>query len=209
MEAAKANAPRNRRASTVPAPEPLESREPAGTGGAVPDDGVPVTIELILLGARAGALTFRRLTVPLPRGVEPDALARHTLGDRLDRDAVLHSTSWRFENDRIVITYAVAPDPDPRAGDRLVAEAVAQGSDGRHPHAQPDHAQVATHACRHLAFLMATDAAIAKASRRQPVLWRLIARFTPKVAGELPRGIRRSPSAARPRVRHPRRGDTS
>jgi hypothetical protein len=179
-----------------------ELGEAVGTGDAVPDEGVPVTVELILLGVRAGVLTFRRLAVPLPRGVEPDALARQMID--LGPDAVLHSTSWRFEDDRIVITFAVTPDPDPRAGDRLVAETVARGTDGRHPNAEPDHAQVAAHACRHLAFLMATDAAIAKASRRKANVWRLIARFTPKVAGELPSGVRTSPPAVRPRVRHPR-----
>jgi hypothetical protein len=151
----------------------------------VTESGVPVTVELILLGARDGALTYRRLAVPLARGVEPDATARRTLGGRLGPDGVLHSTSWRFDDGRLVITYAVAPDPDPGAGGRPVADTVAQGADGRHPSAEPDFGEVAAHACRHLAFLLTTDAAVAEASRSRPALWRLISQFSPRVAGEL------------------------
>jgi hypothetical protein len=157
--------------------------------GDVTEAGVPVTVELLLLGARDGELTYRRLAVPLPRGVEPDALARETLGGRLGPGSVLHSTSWRFERGELVITFAVAPDPDPATGGGLladtVADTVAQGADGRHPSAEADHAEVAAHACRHLAFLRATDATVAEASRAQPTVWRLISAFTPRVAGEL------------------------
>jgi hypothetical protein len=151
----------------------------------VTESGVPVTVELMLLGAHDGALTYRRLAVPLPRGVEPDAVARRALGERLGPGSVLHSTSWRFDQDRLVITYAVAPDPDPAAAGRLVADTVARGADGRHPSPEADHSEVAAHACRHLAFLMATDAAVAEASRARPALWRLISEFTPRIAGEL------------------------
>jgi hypothetical protein len=147
--------------------------------------GVPATVELIMLGAHDGSLTYRVLALPLPRGVEPDALARQALGPDLDHHAVLHSTSWRFDLDRLVVTYAVAPDPDPRAGGNLVADTVSRGPDACHPSGEPDQAEVAAHACRHLAFLMSTDPAVAKASRRRPELWRLISRFTPQVAGEL------------------------
>jgi hypothetical protein len=151
----------------------------------VTESGVPVTVELILLGVGDGELTYRRLAVPLPRGVEPDALARQALDGRLGPDSVLHSTSWRFDSDRLVITFAVAPDPDPGRSGRLVADTVAQGADGRHPSPDADHAEVAAHACRHLAFLKETDAAVARTSRAEPTLWRLISEFTPRVAGEL------------------------
>lgn len=40
-------------------------------------------------------------------------MARDLAGLGTDPAALLHSTSWRFRLDKVVLTYAAVPDPDP------------------------------------------------------------------------------------------------
>jgi hypothetical protein len=145
--------------------------------------GPTVYIELILVSVDPDGLTFRTAGCALPDGAEPDQVASD-LGPTSESDALLHSTSWRYEPGRVILTYVVVPDPDPGAKRRPVADDLAQSEDASEG---PDVAlaQVAAHACRHLAFLLATDEEVARAMAGQKDVRRLLRRYVPDVAGRL------------------------
>ncbi|GAA1642349.1 hypothetical protein GCM10009828_083800 [Actinoplanes couchii] len=134
---------------------------------------------------RGARLTYRVSEHRLDGDVHPDEVARRLAGSgQVD---VLHSTSWRFEAGRIVLTYVALPDPDPHdATDLDPATGIVSGDDPLSP--SPAHVErtaVAAHACRHLAFLRHTDPLVAGAALRQPRLWALLDGFRPTVAGAL------------------------
>ncbi|SEH02316.1 hypothetical protein SAMN05444920_125104 [Nonomuraea solani] len=117
------------------------------------------------------------------RGESPDAAARRLSGVAAgDQDTVVHSTSWRHEADgRIVLTYAVCPDPEPwlPAVGVPVLE-IARGEAPATP--SPDRvalANVVAHAVRHLAFLMAEDPVVSRVLSGHP---RLAAALEPVAA---------------------------
>jgi hypothetical protein len=81
---------------------------------------------------------------------------------------VVHSTSWRYEDGRVVLTYVVVVEPPeslPR--DSLVEVAVARTELARGDATRPPEAigvaAVLEHALRHLAWLVGDDPAIAGA----------------------------------------------
>lgn len=150
--------------------------------------GVDVAIETLLLGLHRGRLTYRAAELALADEDHPDAAARRLAGfdDRAPAgDRLLHSTSWRFADGRIVLTYAALPDPDPRTAPALVPPAVAAiGAEALSPSPpHVDRADVVAHACRHLAFLRHTDPVVAAAAVHQPELWELLDAYRPAVAG--------------------------
>lgn len=75
---------------------------------------------------------------------------------------LVHSTSWRFESGRVVLTYVAvvrAPEGDPNenlADERVERADLARG-DAFAPPPQIDVAQVLEHAFRHLAWLVKDD----------------------------------------------------
>jgi hypothetical protein len=159
-----------------------------------------VAVETLLLGAHHGRLTYRVARRDLRDDEHPDTAARRLAGftDRGPSDgAILHSTSWRFAAGQIVLTYAALPDPDP--GSAAVLDPPAEPARGTDPLApsppQVEQADVAAHACRHLAFLHHTDPVVAACSHREPELWKLLDSYRPDVAGRLrpPPGLRSSP----------------
>jgi len=99
----------------------------------------------------------------------------------------LHSTSWRYERGRIVLTYAALPDPEPAACLNPVPPAIRSVSAG--PLAPSPGSvslgDVAAHACRHLAYLRHVDAMVAARTQAAPELWALIDDYVPAVAGLL------------------------
>lgn len=142
-----------------------------------------------MLSAGSGTLRFRTRIAALADGAHPDALAHQLagFGDRRDPASLSHSTSWRFADSRIVLTYVALPDPQPDAATLEVPlDATARGADPLAPTPQEIRpVDVAAHACRHLAFLHRTDPVVAAAAAREPVLWQLVDRFVPGVAGLL------------------------
>jgi len=146
-------------------------------------------VEVLLLSADRDRLAFRARTAG-QGGAAPDVVARRLAGIPAGADAhVLHSTSWRFDGSRIVLTYVALPDPMRQApGRRHVAPDLARGLDTTNPTpVRLSLDEVAAHACRHLAFLRATDAAVADASHAHRYIWELIdANFFPALAGALP-----------------------
>ncbi|MEV6968713.1 hypothetical protein AB0M47_26710 [Hamadaea sp. NPDC051192] len=141
-------------------------------------------VETVLFSAQDGRLRFRTRRAELPHGAHPDALARSLTGLA---DGLLHSTSWRFEGGRVILTYAALPDPDPARTLPLdpsrplpyAADPLAPAS------AVIDVADVAAHACRHLAYLRQTDPVVALAALDDPQLWDLVADSTPAMGGLL------------------------
>jgi hypothetical protein len=161
--------------------------EPPGSAAMIP--GVRALVETVLLSARGGWLCFRTVRRPLGAGEHPDACARSLAGPGV---GLLHSTSWRHTTGGIVLTYVALPDPDLAAPAEPVLDLpAARGPDPLTPSpAIVRPADLAAHACRHLAFLRHTDAQVAGAAAGAAELWDLIDVFTPAVAGLLPAGSR-------------------
>ncbi|MEJ3746155.1 hypothetical protein WEI85_23060 [Actinomycetes bacterium KLBMP 9797] len=156
---------------------------PPGSAAMIP--GVRALVETVLLSARGGQLCFRTARRPLGIGEHPDACARSLAG--LTEGALLHSSSWRYAEGGIVLTYVALPDPDGAAAVLPVPDLPpVRGSDPLTPSppvVRP--VDVAVHACRHLAFLRHTDPTVAANAATE--LWDLIDVFTPAVAGLLTR----------------------
>ncbi|MEV0714383.1 hypothetical protein [Asanoa sp. NPDC050611] len=144
-------------------------------------------VEVVLLSAAEGALRYRTVSAPLPLGPHPDDLALHLSGLTLcTPGATLHSTSWRFAEQAVLLTYAALPDPDPidtlpLAPDRMVIGGAALAPSP--PRVDAD--AVAAHAARHLALLSTTDPVVAAAAAAQPELWDLLAKLPAGLAGAL------------------------
>jgi hypothetical protein len=91
-----------------------------------------------------------------PHDVVVSALRLHGLSSR-----VIHSTSWRLESDRLVLTYLVAlsgPPPSVSGFERVVVRRVELARAG--PYHAPrsiDVGQVVEHGLRHLSWLAADD----------------------------------------------------
>lgn len=155
----------------------------SGFVGKIP--GAPVLVESVLLSARGGRLCFRTVARRLGDGEHPDACARSLAGPGV---VLLHSSSWRYSDGEIVLTYVGLPDPDQAAAVEPVLDPPA--ARGAHPLAPSPpsvhRADVAAHACRHLAFLRHTDAQVAGTVSEAVEVWDLIDAFTPAVAGLLP-----------------------
>lgn len=161
---------------------------PSGSAAMIP--GVRTLVETVLLSARSGQLCFRTASRALGVGRHPDACARSLAGPKV---GLLHSTSWRYTDGGIVLTYAALPDPDPQAPTEPVPDLPpVHGADPLAPSpAVVRPVDVAAHACRHLAFLRHTDPVIAEAAHRASQdLWDLIDVFTPAVAGMFPVEVR-------------------
>jgi hypothetical protein len=94
--------------------------------------------------------------------------------------SVVHSTSWRMENERMILTYAaIVPHPVEHAyleAKRIGRTALARGEATAAP-IVVNIEQVIEHAVRHLAWLVSDDPVIAK----ELVSWRdVLAGFTPE-----------------------------
>ena len=141
----------------------------------------PVNVELLLLGVAGNELTFRVRSVRLAADGCPDPVARALAGfdGATPSGALIHSTSWRAQHHGVVLTYAALPDPSP-AGARLLSPVagIVGSTDLLAPSpAVIGHANVAAHACRHLAFLRQTDPAVAAAAAELPAIWSHIDSF--------------------------------
>jgi hypothetical protein len=105
------------------------------------------------------------LRVGLPASARPGDVVLETLGwyDLIPR--VVHSTSWRHEEGRVVLTYvAVVEPPGSLPADTLARSPVSRTELARGEATAPpsgiDVAQVIEHALRHLSWLVRDDSAI-------------------------------------------------
>jgi len=132
------------------------------------------SLEVLPLGLGANGMVWLKpvhaasLKVGLPLDREPSDAVLDVLGWYDLRAKVVHSTSWRREDARVILTYvAVIEEPDLLPLDSLVVLPVkrtdlARGGATRAPAAIGVDA-VVEHALRHLAWLLREDAAIADA----------------------------------------------
>jgi hypothetical protein len=127
-----------------------------------------VVVEVVLIRLRAGVLHHRFTRRALTRDERPDdaALDLAQVGD----GAVCHSTSWRYQDGRVVLTYAVVPDPQPSRSAAALTEpsVMCSGNPLRPAPADIHDHHVAAHAVRHLAYLADTDPAIAEVAAADP-----------------------------------------
>ncbi len=126
-----------------------------------------VEVEVVLIRLQAGVLHHRFTRRALTAGERPDDAA---LDLARAGDGVCHSTSWRYQDGRVVLTYAVVPDPQPsRPAVALTAPSVMCSGDPLRPTPADVHDHhVAAHAVRHLAYLADTDPAIADVAAADP-----------------------------------------
>jgi hypothetical protein len=149
-------------------------------------DRPPIVVEVLLLSAAEKALRYRQVRRTLPAHEEPDTVAWRACRPRRDNPVLLHSTSWRYDRGRVVLTYVALPDPRPASRNHPIPTDIAEAWNSIRPSPRPSSDQVAAHACRHLAFLARTDDAVASALGRHPQLRRLILQHVPDVAGQRP-----------------------
>jgi hypothetical protein len=146
-----------------------------GTGS-----GPSVVVEVHLLSTHVDGLRYRTVTGPCD-GQHPNRLASELAGfDRAGPDdvsrrsgRVVHSTSWRYDADQLVLTYLALPDPRPALSTSAApSTGPARSDDPCWPTPDPltvDH--VVAHGCEHLALLSRTDPTIAAAADAEPELW--------------------------------------
>jgi hypothetical protein len=175
-------------------PEPPD-REPSGEGGRrdpehasgpVVELGPPISdvpwssdfaqqnLEVLILLLEEGSVAWLKpmhadsLHVGLPVSSSPGDVVIETLGWFGLTPRVVHSTSWRHEEGRLVLTYiAVVEPPSVVPQDTLqrveVARAELARGDATAPPSEIGVEQVVEHALRHLSWLLRDDPAIAEA----------------------------------------------
>lgn len=108
---------------------------------------------------------------------------------------VIHSTSWRYEAGRLILTYlvytgALTPATPAARSVPLGDLALARSGDPTVPHPPqitPHH--VLAHGLRHLRFLAQTDRAVRAALRADPGTLPRLMQLPPALAGSLPAGL--------------------
>jgi hypothetical protein len=137
-------------------------------------DLVAQSLEILPIGLREGELFWLRpvhassLRVGISKSAEPSQIVLEVVAWYSIAARAVHSTSWRFDEDRIVLTYVVAVDPPqhlPPGSLELVPvvrSELARGAATAPPESIAMEA-VLEHAVRHLAWLIRDDPAIATA----------------------------------------------
>jgi hypothetical protein len=135
---------------------------------------VQQSLEVLILALDDGTAVWWKpahadsLHVGLGAASSPGDVVLHTLGSFELEPRVVHSTSWRHDAGRLVLTYVavVEPPTSPPAGslERVpVARADLARGDATAPPSEIAVAQVIEHALRHLSWLVRDDPAIAEA----------------------------------------------
>lgn len=142
-----------------------------------------VAVELIAARILGDEVRFTFRTADCPRTGDPDATARAELATLYPsfwlKRAVVHSTSWRYEDEHVVLAYLGYSDEFdvsllPLAFPLARAEELTRGP-----------ASVAAHAIRHLAFL-AREEPGEYAKHLRPETLAALERVAPDVSGRLP-----------------------
>lgn len=132
-------------------------------------------VEVVGLAASDGVLLYEVSRRRLSPGEPPDVTARRVAPTGVE---VLHSTSWRYEPEGVVVlTYVAAPVPVTPGMRRLVEPSVVCSGDPLVPGPDQMHAHhVVAHGVRHLSDLLDRDPAIsaAAASSARTAFWCLV-----------------------------------
>jgi hypothetical protein len=98
-------------------------------------------------------------------GADPGPVVAAALVSRGLRPSVVHSTSWRHEDGRLVLTYIAVLATEPPAGSGLLTRLLPPGAPARGGATTPPASlhvdEVLHHALRHLAWLQREDPAVA------------------------------------------------
>jgi hypothetical protein len=132
------------------------------------------SLEIFPVGLDGGKLFWLRpvhapsLRVGIPKSAEPSRIVLEVVASYELRARVVHSTSWRYEEGRIVLTYvAVVDPPELLPPDSLESAPIERSALARGPAmAAPESITVGAvleHAVRHLAWLRGDDPAISNA----------------------------------------------
>jgi hypothetical protein len=132
------------------------------------------SLEILAVTLAGGRLSWFKpvhapsLRVGLPRAVEPSDRVLEVIGWYPLLPRVVHSTSWRYEEDRLVLTYLVVVEPavllPPDSLEMVNVERADLDRGGSMaPPGSIALAAVLEHALRHLSWLIRDDPAIAAA----------------------------------------------
>jgi hypothetical protein len=150
---------------------------------------VRVEAEILFARVTGRDLRFQVARFDLARSrADPDEVAREFAETRLrepDALRVVHSTSWRYERGCIVLSYLVYSDRLVFRGRSRRARLDALPSPEEPARDVHDQGRaVASHALRHLAFLVAQDSKEFEA-KLSPVTRRALRRLRPAAAGRV------------------------
>jgi hypothetical protein len=166
--------PRRRRLGAAAIAPLVEAMGPPISAVAWSPQLVAQTLEILAVGLRGHDLFWLKplhaesLRVGLPISGKPGEVVVGVMGWYPLVPRVVHSTSWRHEHGRVILTYvAVVEPPERLAPDSLVELPVARAELARGDALGPPKAigiaAVIEHALRHLSWLIGDDAAIAEA----------------------------------------------
>ena len=134
-----------------------------------------VKVEVILFRLENG-LKWRRIEGSILTYEHPDETALRLSLVSLDWNepyhGMCHSTSWRYDTDHVVLTYAILPDPDLSLPCFPLGNIIAASDDPLRP--SPPHLKqedVAVHALHHIAALSQRDPTVRKQVEKYPELW--------------------------------------
>ncbi len=124
-------------------------------------------VEVVLLATDdEGVLAWRAQVVDLDDAGDPDDAAWAVV--RAAGGTLSHSTSWRWDGERVVLTYAtVLPTAADETFESLPEPAIVGSHDVTHPRPRIVHGHhVAAHAIQHLADLARRDPVVRASSQR-------------------------------------------
>ena len=134
-----------------------------------------VKVEVILFRLET-ELKWRRIEGSIHTYEHPDETALRLvfegLDDRKGYHGMCHSTSWRYDTDHIVLTYAMLPDPDSTQPCFALRNIIAASTDPLRPSPpQLKQEHVAVHALHHISTLSQRDPTVRKQVELYPELW--------------------------------------
>jgi hypothetical protein len=155
------------------AKEPFVQLAPPLTQAAWSSDFVAQSLETLFVTLREGQADHLRpihadtLRLGWPPNAQPGDIVLGAC-DRFDLAPILvHSTSWRHEGDRLILTYVAAVRNPEELSEYLTRDAVSRADLARGEALAPPTdigvAQVIEHAFRHLAWLVKDDAVVGDA----------------------------------------------
>ena len=145
-----------------------------------------VSVEVLVFHLDQDSLKWRCLKENTKENVHPDETALQLVLGSGDNEPMLpksicHSTSWRYENNEIILTYAFLPDPNPLLPScplHAVGTIKTSMDPLRPSPPNIDGDNVAAHAVLHLAELARRDPIVKAQSFFYPDLWQSIAQYS-------------------------------
>ena len=117
-----------------------------------------VIVELVMARVSADEMRYSISKIAHTKSGDPMETARSKLAARFPeislRRAIVHSTSWRYDDETIVLTFLAYSDEIPLDG---LARSLALDEAEDLANDDEGQASIAAHAIRHLAFLVATE----------------------------------------------------